>query len=611
VLPDDFAQLPFFRDADAQAKRDVARSAIWFSVPGGWPLFAEGDPADSLYFVRTGSVGAFRRGPDGRQEFLGHIRQGEPVGEMALIAGESHSASVWALRDTELFALDRAAFNRLVRRHPDLMRGLARTILFRSRQNRRRNPRADPKVYALLGASATIDTTARAHALRAELEAQGRRALVVGPEGETRGAQWFDDVERWNDIVLLDGGSTDTNWQRMCRRQADRLWLLAREGTTPQPGASHAETGSARDLRLVDLVMVRAAPGPARTMTSATGQAGSEATNAWMHATGAARLFAWRDGVREDAASLARVLGGQSVGLVLGGGGARAYAHIGAVRALREAGIRFDFLGGTSMGAVIAACVAMGWDDAEIERRIWDGFVHSNPLADYILPVVSLTSGRRVDERLERHFGDMRIEALERNFFCVSTNLTVGASRIHRTGVLRHALRASIALPGILPPVVDGDDVLVDGAVLENFPVSAMQDLHRGLTIGVDVTRQHALDPGEFRKPDGFFGWVLRHGFRSPPPIAELLMRAATAPVDNTRGYNRADLLIVPELEGVELRDWKAFDQAVEAGYAATVRALQQAGPLAAVRPFSREPVELHTAEPVAAPVLPARLSPA
>jgi NTE family protein len=298
-----------------------------------------------------------------------------------------------------------------------------------------------------------------------------------------------------------------------------------------------------------------------------------------MAATGAARLLRWQDGAGDDVAGLARILAGRSIGLVLGGGGARAYAHIGAVRALRETGIRFDFLGGTSMGAVIAACVAMGWDDAEIERRIWDAFVRSDPLADYVLPVVAFTSGKRVDERLEKHFGEARIEELARPFFCVSTNLTTASTRVHRTGRVRDALRASIALPGILPPVVDGRDVLVDGAVLDNFPIGYMQELHRGFTIGVDVTREHALDPTEFIRRDSFASWVMRHGFRSPPPLAELLMRAATAPVDNRRGHDRADLLIIPDLKGVELRDWKAFDQAVEAGYLATVHALQQAGP--------------------------------
>jgi NTE family protein len=566
MTPEDFAQIPFLRDAGPAAIRDVAKQATWYSLPGGWPLFEEGEPADTLWFVRTGSLGAFRRTASGATEFVGHIRQGEPVGEMALVAGEPHTASVHALRDTELFALDKGTFNRLTRRHPELMRNLARTMLFRMRQNRRRNPRADPRVFALLSASPTIDIEARARALKEALAKLGKRAVLVGEEAVERDSGWFDDIERWNDIVLLLGEIGAEAWTRLCLRQADRILVFGRADARPSAPLLPDDASPARAFQLVDVVLARV--GGARPISQAS---------EWLAAAGASRLFQWRDGVPDDVASLARVLAGASVGLVLGGGGARAYAHIGAVRALREAGVAFDFVGGTSMGAVVGACVAMGWDDGEIERRIWDAFVRSNPLNDYVLPVVAMTSGRKVDQRLSKHFADMRIEDMARPFFAVSTNLSAASIKVHRNGLLREALRASIALPGILPPFVMGGQVLVDGAVLENFPIGAMQDLHRGPNVGVDVTRQFALDPAEYEKPESFLKWVTRHGLHAPPPIADILIRSATVAVDPLQPRERADLLIVPELSNVALRDWKAFDAAVEAGYVAAVRALQQA----------------------------------
>ena len=232
-------------------------------------------------------------------------------------------------------------------------------------------------------------------------------------------------------------------------------------------------------------------------------------TNEWRVACDAARLFHWRGLEDEDAARLARVIARRSIGLVLSGGGARAYAHIGVVRALREAGLPFDVIGGTSMGAVVAACVAMGWSNEEIEHRISKAFVETNPLGDYVLPVVGLVRGKRVDDRLEENFGETLIEDLEVPFYAVSTDLVSGTPRIHRGGLLRRALRASIALPGILPPVVDGDHgLLVDGAVLRNFPVDTMRELHRGPIIGVDVARRDGIDIEDFRSPPGFFGWI-------------------------------------------------------------------------------------------------------
>jgi NTE family protein len=193
------------------------------------------------------------------------------------------------------------------------------------------------------------------------------------------------------------------------------------------------------------------------------------------------------------------------------------------------------------------------------------------------LPVVSLVRGRRVEDRLQEHFGDTLIEDLEVPFFAVSTNLVSGDVRIHRGGVLREALRASISLPGILPPVVEGEhSLLVDGAVLRNFPVDILRDLHRGPIIGVDVARRDSIAVEDFRDPPGFMGWVAAHGLQAAPPIASLLMRAATVAIDPWEGRSGADLLIAPEMPDIDMNDWKRFDEAVTAGYEAAVAALQR-----------------------------------
>jgi NTE family protein len=274
---------------------------------------------------------------------------------------------------------------------------------------------------------------------------------------------------------------------------------------------------------------------------------------------------------------MARTMCGKSVGLVLSGGGSRAYAHVGAIRAFKEAGVEFDFYGGASMGGIIAAGAAMGWDMDELEDRMRRAFVDSNPLSDWVMPVVSLTKGKRVDRRLKEHFGEIDISELPRPFFCVSSSLSSGATRIHRTGVLSRALRASIAIPGLLPPIVDGDDVLVDGAVFNNFPIQELKAYHRGVNVGCDVTRNNAINPDDFRDVPSFTGWVARHGLSDPPPIASLLMRAATAGTLEQHALTRraADILVLPELE-LDMREWKRFDEAVEAGYKSAKRMMQE-----------------------------------
>ncbi|MBI1358873.1 MAG: cyclic nucleotide-binding domain-containing protein [Alphaproteobacteria bacterium] len=567
--------VPFLKDAPAKALKLAEKDTRYFGLPGGWKLFDVGEPSDSIYFVLSGSLGAFRKGSDGQLELLGHIRAGEPVGEMSMIAGEPHEHTVYALRDTELLSMSRAGFMQLVRSDPEILERLTRVIMVRMRQSRKKVTRsAEPRVFGLIATSATIDLKLRSKALAQALQSMGLRVAIVGEEAVGMPVSYFDELETRNDIVLLVASIGDTPWFRLTQRHSDRLWLFARSDARPSSPLLPQDSSPVRQFRLVDVVLLHHA--------AEREVAGPEV---WKAASDAARVFHWSGMDPADCRRLARIIAGKSVGLVLSGGGARAYAHIGAVRALREANCPIDFIGGASMGAIVAAAVACGWDDAEIDRRIRKAFVETNPLSDYMLPVVSLVKGHKVDARLKEHFDDLMIENLSIPFFAVSTNLTQGTYRVHASGLLRDALRASVALPGILPPIVADNQVLVDGAVLNNFPVDVMRDAQRGRIIGVDVAQApEGLAPDEFRHPPSFFGWTAQRGFSAAPPIANLLMRAATVSVNPNAHRDLTDMLVVPEMEGVELRDWKDYERAVAAGYEATRKALDELkGPLAAI----------------------------
>jgi NTE family protein len=470
------------------------------------------------------------------------------------------------MRDSEIMRLSRAGFQTLLKADPTLMEYMARLMLARAREPKRIRPRAEPKVYALIAASPSIDLKLRAKTLQTALARLGRTCAIVGEEGAQMQSVWLDALEHDHDVVLLISPIADTNWFRVCVRQADRIWVLARADARPSTPLLPADPSPARQFRLVDVVLLH----HGMDRKAATSEE-------WREACEAARLFHWRGLDDPDASRLARVLASRSMGLVLSGGGARAYAHIGVVRALREAGVTFDVVGGTSMGAIVAACTAMGWPDDEIEDRIRRAFVESNPLGDYVLPVVALTRGRRVEARLSEHFGETLIEDLEIPFFACSANLADGTLRVHRNGRLRKALRASISLPGILPPVVDSaHGLLVDGAVLRNFPVDVLKEIHRGPIIGVDVAQRQGINPEDFIDPPDFFSWIAAHGFQSAPPIASLLMRAATIMVDPWEGRTDVDLLVAPNMPDMDLRDWKKFDETVHAGYDACVTALKR-----------------------------------
>jgi NTE family protein len=181
---------------------------------------------------------------------------------------------------------------------------------------------------------------------------------------------------------------------------------------------------------------------------------------------------------------------------------------------------------------------------------------------------LAMTRGHKVDERLRGHFHEREIADLWLPFFCLSSNLTTGAYHMHKRGKVREALRASIALPGVMPPVTLGDDVLVDGAVLKNFPADIMRSVQSGPIVGVDVTIGRSLDAEDMKEPPAFWKWMLSGEWRRGPPIVSLLMRAATVSTgrDLIAAREATDVLVLPKVESVEIRDWKAYDPAVSAG---------------------------------------------
>lgn len=568
-MPLNLSFLPFLNRVEKSALNAVEDEVEWFCLPAGKMLFREGDDADAFYLVRSGALAAFRNGALGRADLIGYIRAGEPVGEMSLLDETPHSASVYALRDSELVRLPKGSFERLTRKHASLMRELARMMLARLRDHDRHSG-SEPKVFALISTSPTIDLGYRADELKDALKRLGHSCVICDESCADWSGQKLDALEVDYDFVVLTARMADPVWARRAMGRADRMWLFARADARPSTPLLPDDPSPAAKLKLLDVVLLHF--GGVRPVVR---------PQEWADAAEASRLFHWRqEKSRADVDRLARTLAGKSVGLVVSGGGARAYAHIGAVRALREAGIPFDFIGGASMGAIIAAGVGLEWSDSELEDRVRRAFVDSNPLDDWALPVVSLAKGAKVDRRLEANFGDLEIADLARPFFCLSSNLANGRTHVHRGGRLRDALRASIAIPGLLPPVVDGSNILVDGAVFTNFPAREMQAFHRGAVIGCDVTRAQGLNTQDFIDPPNFLGWVRQHGLKSLPPIASLLMRAATVGVADHRDLGReaADLLILPETN-VDIREWERFDEVVEAGYDAAQRMLAGIGP--------------------------------
>jgi NTE family protein len=555
----------------ARVFEDQNTKASWFALTGGELLFSAGEEPDSLYLVRSGRLGVFRQDENQPPQFLGVIKPGEPVGEMALIAGSPHSASVVALRDSEILALPREVFFEAVRTQPDVMIELSRLMLHRARE---RSPGVtEPSVFGFISVRGRpirpfVDRVAAA------VEAQGRTCQVIDHSALSSVSEWFSRMEDSHDFVLYVAELDEPSWANLCARQVDRLFLVGDALTAPP---SNIPIRTAHGLQqFTDLILLRD-PRMRRPANTAV----------WLDAINPGRWFHAIEGDASDAARIARIVTGTAIGLVLSGGGARAYAHIGAVRALHEAGIRFDFLGGSSMGAVIAAGPALGWTDEELDARIRTAFVRSDPLSDLAFPIIAMTRAGKVAGLLQDAYGEIDIADMPLPFFACSSNLTSGRIEVHRRGLLRRAMRASISIPGVMPPVVIDGQVLVDGAVIKNFPTDVMRQMNAGPIVGVDMSQTRGVDPAALANPPSWWRWIVSGAWKKGPPIVSVLMRSATITTDADMEASRAeaDLLILPEPEGSDIRDWKVYAPVVEAGHAAAVEALAKLdGPIETAR---------------------------
>jgi NTE family protein len=535
-------------------------------LPGGQILFRENEVADSLYIVISGCLGVVVRGGNGRDVLVAQIPAGETVGEMGFLDGGLRSATVEALRDTELLKLDKASYENLLLRDPRSIRALISLLVRRLRKTTHPNngTTLPIRTVAVVPLSVDVDHRKFANDLHKQLSSDGQRTTLLDCMSADRSTSWFHTAEAANDITLYCAEPANQKWTNLCLRQADRVLFIASATSafaTPPPWLADQIQPFRRPA---DLVLVHD-----------TRPSGVQPLVHWRAHLSVDLICRVRAGNGNDIARLARLLRGTANTLVLSAGGARGFAHLGVVRALREAHVPIDLIGGCSMGSIVGAAVALEWDNAEIRERLRHSFVNTNPVNDYTLPFLSLIKGRKVGRLLEQNFGGLRIEDLWRPFFCVSTNLTTGTLAVHRDGALVDALRASISIPGLLPPVMIGQDAHVDGGVMNWLPVD-VPGTKRGTIIAVDVASDPALV--SFEECNRFQTWRFLHRRRKFPPIVAVLLRAATVSGDSlTRmAHAQADILFKPPLEGVDLLDWQACDQAIEAGYRHAVAKLQQ-----------------------------------
>ncbi|KAF8326402.1 uncharacterized protein EI90DRAFT_3146562 [Cantharellus anzutake] len=604
----------------------------WVQVSAGQVLWRPGETSDSFYIVINGRLRVLGEDEKGNMKVLNEFGQGETVGELDVITSSPRTTTLHAIRDTELVRMPLTLFNAISVRHPKTTIQLLRMIATRVKESASgskpetdigKNPNL--KTVAILPTAKNVPVAAFAKKLQTALEEVGAptsyltQASVTNhlgahaftKMGKLKIAAWLADQEQRYRIVLYVADSpVNAQWTQTCIHQADSIMLVCM-GNDPSIGEYERLLLSTKTTARKELILLHpgrhVVPGSTRewlkirpwihthfhvelpgmlgrkppTTLDPTGMAAFKKLKKQVEVSigkyRGPRPVSRRPDSANDFSRLARRLIGKSVGVVLGGGGARGISHLGVLRALEEQGIPVDMIGGTSIGAFVSGLYA---HEADLFSSIGRAKHFSGRMAniwriisDVTYPIVAYTTGHEFNRSIYKSFYDLHIEDMWLPFFCNTTNILTSTHEIHTSGYAWRYIRASMTLVGLLPPLSDNGKVLV----------STMISMGASAVVAVDVGAVDDTTPRDFG--DSISGWWLLINRLNPfsstpgvPPITEIQSRLAyvssVKTLADAKVMKGCWYMPVPVQEFTTLQFGK-FEEIFKRGYEAATKMLE------------------------------------
>jgi NTE family protein len=535
-------RIPLFAGLSPENLGPIAARLQPLSLPKGAALFSEGDDPDAMYLIVSGQ-GRRLRTVDGREVVVAFLGRGEVAGETGLLTGIPRTSTVRLDSTSEILKLPRKDFEELLRENPTILLGLSRTLAQRLivQGSSPARPGSDARLIVLDPAAPRADRAALAWTLGAELARQTRKRVLIvdlSPEPgtiaragalepkivgepELRASNFRDPsalselaqehasgvrvlsvspaalsgrmfgslylflnaLRGGQDFTLLclsGGGRGDV--ERAALAEADRVLMVGCDAMRPQFRQMEAEVPGLllETSRALRLWLGELEPEDAPLLI------GAERV-----------LIPWGASFHEEPkagaaiARLARRLGGVRVGLALGSGAALGHSTIGVLKVFKREGVPVDVIAGTSMGSVIAACYAAGYEPEEIEAmalRIDKAWVTENLFWDLTVPRAGLFAGETMLRFLRSYLGSREFSDLDIPFACVAADIETGEEVVLKSGRVAEAVRASSGLPIIFAPMYLNGRYLVDGGIVDPVPTRALTDLGADTLIAVNLT---------------------------------------------------------------------------------------------------------------------------
>ncbi|KFM10454.1 Patatin-like phospholipase domain-containing protein 7, partial [Aptenodytes forsteri] len=612
--------------------RQIDFALDWMEVEAGRAVYRQGDKSDCTYIVLNGRLRSVIRMDDGKKHLTGEYGRGDLIGVVEALTHQPRATTVHAVRDSELAKLPEGALTSIKRKFPQVVTRLIHLLgekilgslqqgVFSFRTGHplglhsssskwdAGNPASNLSTVAIMPVSEEVPLMAFTLELKHALSAVGPALLLTSDNikqrlgsaaldsiHEYRLTSWLGQQEDIHRIVLYQADSTLTPWTQRCIRQADSILIVGLGDQEPTVGELERmlENTAVRAQKQLVLLHKEDGPLPSRTVEWLNMRSWC---SAHLHLHCPRRVFSKRSLPKliemyervfqkppdrhSDFSRLARVLTGNAIALVLGGGGARGCSQVGVIRALIEAGIPVDMIGGTSIGAFMSALYAeeRSYNQMRIKARQWAMVMNSvfKTILDLTYPITSMFSGAAFNNSINSIFKDKQIEDLWIPYFTITTDITASAMRVHTDGSLWRYVRASMSLSGYMPPLCDPKDghLLMDGGYINNLPADVARSMGAKVVIAIDVGSRDETDLTNYG--DCLSGWWLL--WKRWNPLAEKVKVLNMAEIQTRLAYvccvrqlemvKNSDYCeyIRPPIDRYRTLDFGKFDEICEVGY--------------------------------------------
>jgi NTE family protein len=568
-------------DPDSDVFTAIIAQFTAVKLNAGEVVFNQGDPSHFLFILVSGKLAAILSTPDAKPKVVGHILPVEPVGEMGALSGDPRSLTVKVVEDSQLLKLPSETFKKLCRQYPGILYEALHPVVSRSQQIIQSIASGEKRKHvALIPANGDVHV-AKFEAKLKETVARYKKVAMISEtelnsdrDKERNFEELISKVEENNVIIIYLLKSYETPLAKACWDRIGKVFIIAEGNVKP-----HLDTFALDKLHNTrHLIEVRR-----ELILLYKKGAVPNNTHEWLHRADFFLHHHVRVDYTPDFQRLLRFIRGKPFGLVLSGGGAKGWAHIGALRAILESHIPIDAIGGVSAGSVIGGLYALNYNYEETYTHFEKLLGAAHNVVSYksfCWPAISLFDCQEFTIEIEKVFGNKKIENIWLPYFCVTCNLGAYREATHKSGLLWEKCRASVAVPGLVPPMVINGELHIDGGVVNNLPVNIMRDMlgNESKIIAIELMSE-LIDNNRYNFPPTLsfkqaFLAKLRIGYRDYkfPPFLETFIRSLLVGSSARQKENSAaaDLLITPDTRGysmVRLNSREEQNKLIDLGY--------------------------------------------